>query len=237
MARLVGSNLDDAFAGLWQDDQLYGRGGNDYLTGGDGNDRVYGDAGRDTIYGENGADALRGGGGDDTVVGNFGDDRIWGDDGNDFLMDYDGAGNVMAGGRGDDYLLGQGHMLGQDGNDTLEFAGGDGVLEGGRGADLLVADLFQYGFDQPAQRVAITDFNPAQGDHLSLNAIDPYGNYIGFGDKMQPFNMWDSNHDNQLTGDDLYVDPDAAGDGLDLHFWNMTLDVGHTPVITADFLL
>jgi uncharacterized protein YuzE len=118
----------------------------------------------------------------------------------------------------------------------LDYDGNsDSTLEGGQGSDLFTVGMFVWSMAEPAQRITITDLNPGQGDHLQLHVHDPLGNDVA--DQMQIFNLFDSNHDNLLTGDDIYVDPDANGDGLDIHFWNATLDVQHVQQLTSDFLL
>lgn len=95
------------------------------ITGGRGDDSISTRDGRDTIDGGAGNDTLRGGSGDDSITGGDGDDDLYGLAGNDTLrggngsdrlyafdppirpINYD-AHNVLDGGPGEDYYLGEG---------------------------------------------------------------------------------------------------------------------------------
>ena len=93
-----------------------------------------------------------------TITGNMQDNRIVA--GNDK--------DVLNGGGGNDYLdggLGDDVLDGGDGNDVLLGGGGSNTLTGGLGADTF-AFVF-YGTTE-AQHTTITDFNAAEGDHISL---------------------------------------------------------------------
>lgn len=95
------------------------------------------------------------GAGNDLVKGNSGDDTLRGEDGNDRLQ-------------------------GRTGRDTLDGGEGDDRLSGGRLSDTLTggsgADRFNFDDgDSPASRAhadRITDFSHAEGDRISLRAID-----------------------------------------------------------------
>lgn len=123
-------------------------------------------AGGDTLYGEGGDDTVQGAAGNDTLYGGDGVDRLYGYDGNDLLDG--GAGNdVLTGGNGNDI------MLGGDGNDTLEGGAGSDILTGGAGSDTFVYRATDANTGNLATSTdTITDFSTAQGDKISLSAID-----------------------------------------------------------------
>ena len=131
-------------------------------TGNELDNRLVGTAFGDTLSGLAGNDRLQGGAGDDTLFGGIGHDELLGDDGSDDLQ----------GEAGDDRLLG--------GNGTDHLSGGEGIdhLEGGAGADILSggagADRFFYRIEHLSDGSidTITDFSPAEGDRISLSAID-----------------------------------------------------------------
>ena len=83
------------------------------------------------------------------------------------------AGNdadILNGGGGNDWLdggLGDDVLNGGDGNDLLVGGGGSDRLTGGAGADTF---SFRFYGTTEAQHKVITDFNPAQGDHIALGA-------------------------------------------------------------------
>jgi Ca2+-binding RTX toxin-like protein len=218
MSRITGTNADDAFAGLWQNDQLYGRGGNDYLDGGAGNDRVYGQDG------------------DDVLIGGTGSDQLYGGHGNDVLDDGTfGADNaILHGGAGNDQLYGiVGQLSGDAGDDGLNAWGKqEVVLWGGPGADtfnlqLDGGDAFLGGH----HTFEVKDFDPAHGDRLNLTAIDGYGNTF---DDAAIRGAFDDNHDGKLTAaGDTYVVPDAQGDGIVLQWWGMDLHLDHVQELAA----
>ncbi len=68
MARIRGTNGDDALIGTALDDTIYGRRGDDVIHAGDGDDVVYGGGGRDTIFAGDGNNDVYGGGGRDTFA-------------------------------------------------------------------------------------------------------------------------------------------------------------------------
>ena len=121
--------------------RIDGTPGADILKGTVADEDIYGNAGDDDIYGNGGQDHLYGGAGDDWIAsgntlsptdgptiadskgdlldGGAGDDYLVGNDGNDTLL----------GGDGDDIMLGQG------GNDSLDGGSGLNILAGGAGDD------------------------------------------------------------------------------------------------------
>jgi parallel beta-helix repeat protein len=122
--------------------------GGDTLDGGAGNDNLTGGTAADILYGENG---------NDTLSGNDGNDQLFAGSGN----------SVLHGGNGTDTLVGG------IGNDTIDGGPGLDVMTGGKGADIF---LYHQG-DFTAVNLAvskdiITDFNPAEGDHINLTMLD-----------------------------------------------------------------
>lgn len=122
------------------------------------------------ITGSAGDDELRGHGGNDALFGLEGGDRLIGGDGNDTLT---GAGGV-------DTLSGDGgadKLVGGEGSDSLSGGAGVDVLEAGEGADSMSGGLggdtflFRSG-DVTTTPDVITDFSRADGDVISLQAID-----------------------------------------------------------------
>jgi len=116
-----GSEIDDSFFGLFENDDVDGGEGNDTLYGGGGDDTLTGGAGSDGLDGEDGNDTLDGGAGLDVLQGGYGNDLLMGGAGNDFLQ---GESN-------DDTLSGG------SGNDGLHGGNGADTLNGGSGNDLL----------------------------------------------------------------------------------------------------
>jgi len=109
-------------------DLIVGGDDNDILTGGNNGDYIYGGFGADTLTGGAGTDYLYGGDGDDTLRGDDDSviDYLYGGDGNDTLY---GNGDLLFGGKGDDYFVWGNTQDGDesivvkrgDGNDTIEF--------------------------------------------------------------------------------------------------------------------
>ncbi len=169
---------------------LNGGAGDDYLQTGDGADRLDGGTGVDKLFGGRGNDTYivddshdiareYGKGGIDHVfasadyrlranvenltlvgdaikgVGNAGSNRITGDGEANTLYGLGGH-DILNGGNGDDKLFG---------GDARD------ILTGGRGSDLFV---FRDGetTDSRGHSDVITDFSHAQGDRISLRAID-----------------------------------------------------------------
>lgn len=170
---LDGGPGNDTLLGGDLADELHGGAGSDWLDGGDGWDTIFAidpfapetetAEDRNRLIGGAGPDALFGGIGLDTLQGDDGDDLLWADDGADSLLG--GAGDDIAyGGAGADTLQGD------DGADTL-VGGADGdLMVGGTGADLFVIDLsaFDLGEAPGTDPDTILDFNPAEGDVISL---------------------------------------------------------------------
>jgi Ca2+-binding RTX toxin-like protein len=107
--------------------------------------------GADTLQGRDGADTLYGGDGNDSLNGGTGNDYIDGGAGNDYIVTSTGDDKVFAGA----------------GADTIMSDYGSDRLEGGDGGDVFI-------FTQAlrAERMSIVDFNPSEGDWISLRSID-----------------------------------------------------------------
>jgi Ca2+-binding RTX toxin-like protein len=122
--------------------------GGSTLDGGAGNDTLQGAAGNDVLYGENG---------NDSISGNDGNDQLFGGNGDD----------VLRGGAGNDTLLGG------TGNDILDGGAGLDVMGGGSGADVFTFRSTDFvAGNLVKQKDVITDFSVAEGDKISLVAID-----------------------------------------------------------------
>jgi Ca2+-binding RTX toxin-like protein len=104
-------NTNQQLTQLSGESPLAGGAGNDSLTG----FNVLGGAGNDLLMGTNGEDALIGGKGADTLLGGAGNDEL-----GKRLEEYYGAGNLYAGGQGDDKIFGT------QSADTYRFNLGDG---------------------------------------------------------------------------------------------------------------
>ena len=173
---LDGGPGNDTLLGGDLADELRGGPGSDWLEGGDGPDTLFAfdylmpetesPDDRNFLSGGAGRDLMFGGAGLDTLLGGDDDDLLWGDEGDDSLLG--GAGDDLVYGReGDDVLDGGA------GNDTLLGGPGADTFTGGPGADLFVIDL-STGGEADARGDApdwITDFNPAEGDVLSLALV------------------------------------------------------------------
>lgn len=228
MTKMIGHYWDDFFDGGDGYDQIYGKGGDDVLHGWGGNDHVFGDSGADNVFGD---------AGDDRVGGGSGDDFIWDPEGN----------NILDGGRGDDWVEGTGWLRGRQGDDYV-VADHTARLEGGSGHDTFqvtmnAAEGAIYNYDGglaglgAAQKIIVEDFHPGS-DRLSLYAVDPLGNSFGEGDWLPSvISAFDSNQDNVLTKDDTYVDATPDGKGIDLHFWNIELELTNIQSLSQDFLI
>ncbi|WP_285797872.1 peroxidase family protein, partial [Metapseudomonas resinovorans] len=88
---------------------LGGTANNDTIISGDGDDTLYGDGGNDVLEGGYGNDTVMGGAGDDIITDAGGDNRMEGGDGNDVIhvgnMMAGGAGNLILGGNGKDFIV------------------------------------------------------------------------------------------------------------------------------------
>lgn len=137
------ANVIDGGAG---NDRIEAGTGNDVAHGGTGNDSIEGLSGHDVLYGDDGDDRIFGdgiaipnsGGGFDRYTSytpgeQHGNDIIDGGAGNDYLLGQ-GGNDALYGGAGDDYLNGDGEYLTAA---PLAVHGND-YLDGGAGADQLV---------------------------------------------------------------------------------------------------
>ena len=208
---------NDALHGGLARDYVYGEDGDDTLWGDDGQDQLDGGAGNDTLHGGNDADGLYAGNDDGSAVnalyGDAGDDYLSGSQGTDTLEG--GADNdTLVGGGGDDVLRGQDgrDTLGGDyGNDSLDGGAGEDTLNGSAGVDTLTggseADVFGFSrsYDvtsdsNPGAFDTITDFNPADGDRLSIVGGNSHP-YVLRGPVSTP--LFDLTVGETLGGDDI----------------------------------
>jgi Ca2+-binding RTX toxin-like protein len=135
---------------------IYGNDLDNNMSGSAGVDHLYGGAGNDTIQGGGGNDVLDGGAGNDRLFGGDDADTLTGGDGNDIL--YGRAGNDI--------------LIGGAGNDQLEGDGGADTLTGGAGADTFIFRPTDFTDGATKSMDTITDFSRAEGDRISLSAID-----------------------------------------------------------------
>jgi Ca2+-binding RTX toxin-like protein len=153
---------------------LSGGDGSDTLTGWIGDATLFGGAGADSIMGGNGFDRVNGNAGDDTIIGlSTPGDWLLGGQGNDSIEATLSAGhNIINGNLGDDTVLGG------VGGDTLRGGQGDDLIQGGSAGDWITGDLGANTliggagadtFHAGAGQDRVTDFNPAQGDHVLLD--------------------------------------------------------------------
>lgn len=185
---LLGGVGADSLIGTTGNDLMDGLQGNDTLVGGDGADTLLGNDGNDVLGGGAGADRLDGGagtdsanysasttavvvtlsGGPDTGGTAAGDvivsvENVWGSGFGDRLTG-DATANVLEG------LAGADTIAGGAGNDTLVGGAGQDVLTGGLGADRFIWRALSE--STAAAPDVITDFGWAEGDLISLSAID-----------------------------------------------------------------
>lgn len=167
-----------------------------------------------SIGGSTGGDTVAGMGGDDNIQSNDGDDKVLGGDGADTV--YGGNGNdTIAGDAGADRLRGD------NGNDSLSGGAGNDILDGSTGQDVMAggagADQFIFNNIEAAGEV-IFDFSRAEGDKVSLSALDSNtaltGNqafaFIG----TSAFSKVAGQLRYEVSGSDSYVMGDLNGDGL-----------------------
>lgn len=208
--REVRRYFDDNNQFIWNQVEVtaYGEDGDDTLIGGDMRDKLFGGKGRDTLVGNTSderGDYLDGGDGDDSIYGdNYNSvpsyhagidsyriqitqfDTIQGGDGNDKIYAGYGGGSV-AGGLGDDYILGYsgGEIWGDmdpeeaakrpwyvkfGGNDIIEARGSFKVI-GGAGNDRITGD--GNGFKQELY-----------GDGVDPNSTIEVGDDVIYGDGL-----------------------------------------------------
>ncbi|MDH4871565.1 peroxidase family protein, partial [Pseudomonas sp. BN515] len=131
---LGGTALDDTLISGDGDDTLYGDGGNDELEGGYGNDTVMGGAGDDVLTDMGGDNRMEGGDGNDVIeVGNMmaggAGNLILGGNGKDFIVTIEDMSTTF-GGQGDDFIYSAKTSLpptGNEGNDWIEWGTQDGA--------------------------------------------------------------------------------------------------------------
>lgn len=161
-----GSNTKDFGIFSTTSGAFFGGAGNDTVQTGEGSFVVQGNAGDDSItIGPGGHNTIYGGQGDDFVTiasgggfapalnfvqGNMGNDNIVGGPGDDILLGGKGddtiTGNngvdIIDGNLGNDNLIGDGQLLGEDGNDTISnLVGGAATILGGAGDDLIFSSI------------------------------------------------------------------------------------------------
>lgn len=176
--------------------------------GGVGADIVLAGGGIDTLAGLAGEDGLFGEGGDDVIDGGAGQDKLDGGIGNDSVSGGDDGGTLRGG----------------EGDDVLDGGAGSDALTGGTGVDIFTGgegrDKFRFGNGDTGNTIAtadrITDLDQAQGERISLTAMDAiFGGaddaftFIGtsaFGNVAGQLRY-------ELIGGNTYVMGDTDGDG------------------------
>ncbi len=130
-------------------------GGSATIFGTEGNDSLVGTAGSDTIDGLGGNDSIDGLEGADSLIGGSGNDTLFGGDANF----YEGAGDTLAGGAGDDrYVIGR-----YDANVLLTETGGVDTVVANSGWWTLASGFenLELGFDWTSDGVAFGTGNAA----------------------------------------------------------------------------
>ena len=173
---------------------LGGTANNDILIAGDGDDTLYGDGGNDRLEGGYGNDTLLGGAGDDIIQDMGGDDKLDGGDGNDVIqagnMAVGGVGNLIFGGKGNDFII-----MTEDFSTTFGGEGDDFIL----GAKTNLPSAGNEGDDWIEKGTQ----DGAPGDNLSALLLDDViGNDIFIGG---------GGFDEMIGegGDDIFVGSDA----------------------------
>jgi len=142
---IIGGSGRDVVSSGGMSDTIDVAGGNDIVYGQDGGDVVEGGTGNDYLAGGNGADALNGGDGDDQV---FGSDPIaWQDAVEEDDSGVSGQGELLAGGGGNDIVVGSqtgDALVGGTGQDQLAGRAGDDILLGDSGLDFVVPPLSEF---------------------------------------------------------------------------------------------
>ena len=170
---LYGKEGADSLLGGDGNDTIRGASGADSVSGGAGNDQAYLDSGSD-IYNDlsasGGNDTVEGGSDSDYIFSGAGNDSLYGGSGNDVILDPAGR-NTLSGGDAWDTLFGldtiEGSadlLLGGQGNDWILGDDGD-TLTGGTETDRFIT----VEQDFPQRAVTITDFNQTEGDKLWLS--------------------------------------------------------------------
>lgn len=162
---LVFTAASEQAKGKGGSDTIKAGGGSDTVWGGDGNDLLYGEAGNDKMYGDAGNDTVYGGSGNDWILVDSGSDRVYGEDGSDHIRVIGGGSQTVDGGAGNDYVW------------AKTSTAATRTYTGGSGADFFEISTETYGNlggghgIKPLGKVILTDFNPSQGDVLSLAYI------------------------------------------------------------------
>ncbi|QZD87466.1 hypothetical protein K3166_01780 [Qipengyuania psychrotolerans] len=185
----IGNASDNVIVGNFISSELHGLGGNDVLFGRDAGDTLFGGDGEDRLVGRGGGDLLNGGAGDDVLEGGSGNDSLFGESGDDLLIGGNGNDGLSGGEGNDDLRAGSGTdaLNGDNGNDRLHGGGGNDYLWGGAGRDFLTggsgADIFFFNMAEETGATSATsdrifDFDPGQGDQISLIYEDENYNYV-----------------------------------------------------------
>lgn len=246
---IFGGAGDDSIFGNDGNDELFGGLGNDLILGGDGSDQSFGGIGNDELDGGLGDDQSFGGAGNDEIADSDGANVLHGGGGNDTLTNTSSSASTLIGGDGEDILqggAGNDTLMGGRGRDSLD--GGDGAdeLDGGMHADTLTGGLgsdifvFSYVSDSYAgdgNRDTITDFTAGE-DLIDLNSID--ANVSLAGDQSfsfvgaAEFTGTPGQVRYEVSGDDIIVQIDRNGDGLE----EMEIVLQGQPGVSAtDFIL
>lgn len=200
-------------------------------TGNALDNRIIGSGGVDRLFGMDGDDVIQGLGGDDTIYGGLGDDTLRGDDGNDVLFG-DAGDDKLYGGAGDDILNGGA------GNDIIEGGPGRDILTGGAGKDSFIFRPGDLDGTTKAAPEVITDFSRADGERVSLSAIDARSGTIA----NDAFNFIGSNAFSgkagelrfELVNGSAMVMGDVNGDKIADFAIHMQ---GMTTMVSTDFIL
>ncbi|MGE0741122.1 MAG: peroxidase family protein, partial [Hyphomonadaceae bacterium] len=171
-----------------------GTAGDDVIVSSEGDDTLWGDEGNDKLEGGYGNDTILGGDGDDIISDIGGDDVIKGGDGNDVIhggaMEAGGAGNLIFGGFGKDFIITQEDIatsFGSAGDDFI-YSAKTAIAPTGNEGD----DWIEWGTQDGAPG---DNFNPTLGDDIAGNDI-----FIGGPGFDEPIGE---------GGDDIFTGSDA----------------------------
>lgn len=221
----VGGEAEDTIRNI---EQILGGSGDDYLVGDDTNNAFQGGDGRDFIDGRGGMDIIDYTEKVQSVVVRLAENGVEsvvlvGGVPEDTVKNIE----IVAGGSGDD------HLVGNSDRNWLSGGSGDDILQGGGNGDLLIgeegADTFVYVSveeSKPEFPDYILDFNSEEGDRIDLSAVDGDRLTDGFqslrfGSTLpHPNGVWYevSGNTNELggmiSGRDIMVYADVDGDAL-----------------------
>ncbi|MHB2170170.1 peroxidase family protein [Alsobacter sp. R-9] len=208
---------------------LGGTNQNDTLVGDDGDDALWGDGGDDVLIGGAGVNRLHGKSGDDTIIDGGDISFLHGEDGNDVIHAGAGAGELIFGGAGSDFInmgedakeafggLGNDFILGTAANDFILGNEGDDWIEGGDGFDGIAGDNSELFFNSKiiGHDVMFAGPNEQDFDAESGDDIMVQGESVIRNEGMMGFD-WVTHKDVALAADVNLARPIFTNDAQDI---------------------